>query len=306
MYRSNSLRHLLDLHLLDLHLLGRHLLGRHLLGRPDRHRRLLLALPSRKLEKQTGHEKNGGDSKVDLNRAGTPLIEIVTHPDLRSGEEVYEYLTELKANMRYVGVSECDMEKGELRCDVNISVRPKGREELGTKVEIKNLNSFKFARSALEYEFERQVEEIKKGGTIVQETRLYDADRVKTIPMRSKEEAHDYRYFLEPDLPPIVITKDWEARIRKEVPELPRPRLQRFQKEYGLSEDHAAVLTAQRELADYFEACAKLHDKPKKVANWVRNDLMKIAGTTAEVVVTESAGQINLLDEFTIAIQNPR
>ncbi len=171
---------------------------------------------------------------VDLNRTGTPLIEIVSEPDMRSSDEAYAYLTELKLRMQYVGVSACDMEKGQLRCDANVSIRPRGQERLGTKVEIKNLNSFRFLKMALEHEIARQIELVEKGGTVVQETRLYDPDRDETASMRSKEHAHDYRYVPEPDLLPLAIGTAWRERLRAEMPELPQVKRARFTGEFGL------------------------------------------------------------------------
>jgi aspartyl-tRNA(Asn)/glutamyl-tRNA(Gln) amidotransferase subunit B len=213
---------------------------------------------------------------VDLNRTGVPLVEIVTRPDLRSADEVYQYMTALRTILVYAGVSDCDMEKGELRCDVNLSVRPRGQEAFGTKTEIKNLNSFKFAKAALEYEFARHVRALEAGERIVMETRLWDTEKNVTRPMRSKEEAHDYRYFPEPDLPPLRVTEEFVAAIRATLPELPAAKRARFQKEYGLGDYDAKVLAASREMSDFFERAAKLSGKPKPVANWLVNELNKI------------------------------
>ncbi len=173
---------------------------------------------------------------VDLNRSGTPLIEIVSEPDIRSSEEAYAYLTELKLVMQYIGVSECDMEKGQLRCDANVSVRPRGAEKFGTKAEVKNLNSFRFAKMALDYEVARQVALIESGGRVEQETRLYNVETGETVGMRSKEHAHDYRYFPEPDLAPLQVSDVWLASIRDAMPELPADRRSRFIEKYGLRE----------------------------------------------------------------------
>src|SRR5215470_14526062 len=181
---------------------------------------------------------------VDLNRSGTPLIEIVSEPDMRSSDDAYEYLTELKQVMQYVGVSECDMEKGQLRCDANVSVRLKGAEKFGTKAEVKNLNSFRFAKMAVDYEIARQVGVLESGGKIVQETRLYNVATGETVGMRSKEHAHDYRYFPEPDLVPLQVSEAWLSRIRAEMPELPADKRARFIESYGLREYDAGVLTA--------------------------------------------------------------
>jgi aspartyl-tRNA(Asn)/glutamyl-tRNA(Gln) amidotransferase subunit B len=210
---------------------------------------------------------------VDLNRSGTPLIEIVSDPDLRSSDEAYAYLTELKQRLQYVEVSTCDMEKGHLRCDANVSVRPWGQQELGTKAEVKNLNSFRFLKMALDYEISRQVELIESGGRVEQESRLYNPDTNETVGMRSKEHAHDYRYFPEPDLVPLRIGEEWRERVRGEMPELPAARRARFIESYGLREYDADVLTAVRETGDYFEAAAAAAGDPRAAANWVMGDL---------------------------------
>src|SRR5689334_3282594 len=193
-------------------------------------------------------------SYVDLNRSGTPLIEIVSEPDMRSSDEAYAYLTEIKQTLQFVGVSTCDMEKGHLRCDANVSVRPCGAGKFGTKAEVKNLNSFRFLKQALDYEIARQVAVLESGGRVVQETRLYNADLGETFSMRSKEDAHDYRYFPEPDLMPLRISADWLNEIRSGMPELPGSRRARFIGEYGLREYDADVLNATRAVAEYFEA----------------------------------------------------
>ncbi|HYE99833.1 MAG TPA: Asp-tRNA(Asn)/Glu-tRNA(Gln) amidotransferase subunit GatB, partial [Planctomycetota bacterium] len=201
------------------------------------------------LEEDAGkliHEENGARSFVDLNRTGSPLVEIVTQPDLRSSEEGYQYMTALRTILVAAGVSDCDMEKGELRCDVNLSVRRKGAAQLGTKVEVKNLNSFKFAKAAMEYEFARQAKAVEAGERIVQETRLWDVDRGMTRTMRTKEEAHDYRYFPEPDLPPVRVPSEWIEQVRAQLPELPAAKRARFQKDYGLSDYDARVLSGDR------------------------------------------------------------
>src|SRR5579872_99927 len=210
---------------------------------------------------------------VDLNRCGTPLIEIVSEPDIRSSDEAYAYLSEVKQVLQYVQVSTCDMEKGHLRCDANVSVRLKGAEKFGTKAEVKNLNSFRFAKMALDYEIARQVALIEGGGRVVQETRLYDPDLGETAGMRSKEEAHDYRYFPEPDLVPLRIGAEWLAGIESTMPELPGRMRTRFLADYGLSEYDADVLTASRATADYFETAARVSGNPKMAANWVMGDL---------------------------------
>jgi len=211
---------------------------------------------------------------IDLNRTGVPLIEIVSEPDIGTPDEAYEYLTRLKEIILYTGVSDCNMEEGSLRCDANVSVRPRGQKELGTKAEIKNVNSFRFIREALVYEIARQVEVIESGGKIIQETRLYNSHEGKTYSMRSKEQAHDYRYFPEPDLLPLVVDEKWKAEITKTLPELPEARRLRLVKEYGITEYDAHVLTVSKALADQFEAAAKAAKNPKRVANLVQGELM--------------------------------
>src|SRR6266702_2847105 len=187
---------------------------------------------------------------IDLNRTGVPLAEIVSEPDMRSPDEAYEYLTRLKEIILYTGVSDCNMEEGSLRCDANISVRPRGQKEFGTKTEVKNVNSFRFIRQALEYEIERHVSVIESGGKITQETRLYNANEGRTYGMRSKEQAHDYRYFPEPDLLPLVVGEKWRSEIRALVPELPEARRERMIADYGITEKDARVLTSSKALAD--------------------------------------------------------
>jgi aspartyl-tRNA(Asn)/glutamyl-tRNA(Gln) amidotransferase subunit B len=211
---------------------------------------------------------------IDLNRTGVPLIEIVSEPDLASPDEAYEYLTRLKEIILYTGVSDCNMEEGSLRCDANVSVRPRGQNELGTKAEIKNVNSFRFIREALIYEIARQVKVVEGGGKIAQETRLYNAQEGKTYSMRSKEQAHDYRYFPEPDLLPLVVDGKWKSAIAKTLPELPEARRARLVKDYGITPYDAQVLTVAKSLADQFEAAAKAANNPKRVANLVQSELM--------------------------------
>jgi aspartyl-tRNA(Asn)/glutamyl-tRNA(Gln) amidotransferase subunit B len=234
---------------------------------------------------------------VDLNRTGTPLIEIVTEPDMRSSTEAYAFLTELKQAMQYLGVSACDMEKGQLRCDANVSVRLKGAGKFGTKAEVKNLNSFRFLKQALDYEIARQVAVLESGGRVEQETRLYDPDRDETFGMRSKEHAHDYRYFPEPDLVPLRVGDEWMARIQAESAELPADRRARFINDYGLREYDAQVLTATRDLSDFFEATAKASGDPRAAANWVMGDLaasLNAAGKdiTASPVTPQRLGEL--------------
>jgi aspartyl-tRNA(Asn)/glutamyl-tRNA(Gln) amidotransferase subunit B len=223
------------------------------------------------------HEVPGGasdSSYIDLNRTGSPLIEIVSDPDLSTPDEAWEYLTRLKEIILYTGVSDCNMEEGSLRCDANVSVRPRGRQELGTKVEIKNVNSFRFVRQALEYEIERQMNVLADGGSIAQETRLFNADEGRTYGMRSKEHAHDYRYFPEPDLLPLIVDREWQAAIREHMPELPEARRRRMIADYGLTEGDASTLTGTRTLADQFEEAARAARNPKRVANLVQSELL--------------------------------
>ncbi len=231
------------------------------------------------LEEDAGKSMHEGfpdsdSSYIDLNRSGVPLIEIVSEPDIASPDEAYEYLTRLKEIILFTGVSDCNMEEGSLRCDANVSVRPRGQKEFGTKTEVKNVNSFRFIREALEYEIERQIEVIESGGRIEQETRLYDAHEGKTYGMRSKEQAHDYRYFPEPDLLPLVVDADWQAKIRARLPELPEAMRQRFVTQYGITEYDAGVLTASRTLAQQFEEAARAAKNPKRVANLVQSEML--------------------------------
>ncbi len=210
---------------------------------------------------------------VDLNRSGTPLIEIVSEPDMRSSDEAYAYLTAIKEILQFVDVSTCDMEKGHLRCDANVSVMLNGAEQFGTKAEVKNLNSFRFLKMALDHEIERQVEIVESGGRVMQESRLFNVNTGETATMRSKESAHDYRYFPEPDLVPLRISDAWMAEVRNATPELPAARRARFQEAYGLSDYNAQVLTAERALGDYFEKAAGASTDPKAAANWIMGDL---------------------------------
>jgi aspartyl-tRNA(Asn)/glutamyl-tRNA(Gln) amidotransferase subunit B len=211
---------------------------------------------------------------IDLNRSGVPLIEIVSEPEIASPDQAYEYLTRLKEIILYTGVSDCNMEEGSLRCDANVSVRRRGQKEFGTKAEVKNVNSFRFIRQALEYEIERHIGVLESGGRIAQETRLYNSQEGKTYSMRSKEQAHDYRYFPEPDLLPLVVDEKWQAAVRATLPELPEARRQRMVADYGITEYDAQVLAQTQSLADQFEAAAKAAKNPKRVANLVQSELM--------------------------------
>ena len=221
------------------------------------------------------HDSGGGHSLVDLNRAGVPLMEIVSEPDMRSPGEAGAYLRTLRSTLQYLEVCDGNMEEGSFRCDANVSLRTPGDRALGVKVEIKNLNSFKAVEKALEYEIGRQGRVLSEGGAVEQETRLWDADREVTRSMRSKEDAHDYRYFPDPDLLPLVIDDRWVAEIRATLPELARGRRDRFLDEYGLSEYDAEVLTQRRDVADYFEAAVRAHPNPKAICNWLMGDLFR-------------------------------
>ncbi len=233
------------------------------------------------LEEDAGKSIHGenlgrpGKSYVDYNRTGVPLIEIVSEPDLRSPAEAREYLVQLKAILDYAEVSDVNMEEGSLRCDANVSLRPVGQAELGTRTELKNINSFKFVQKALEYEIERQAKILDQGDAVVQETRLYDSAKGVTFPMRSKEEAHDYRYFPEPDLVPTVCDAAWIDSVRQSLPEMPEQKRDRFVREYEIPEYDAGVLTTSKALADYFETCVKLFPQPKTVSNWIMGDLLR-------------------------------
>lgn len=253
------------------------------------------------------HDPDRSRSMVDFNRTGTPLIEIVSEPDLRSPEEAGAYLRQLRAILRYLGISDGNMEEGSFRCDANVSIRPVGSDVLGTRTELKNLNSFKFVESALAYEIKRQKGVLADGGRVVQETRLYDSAQNRTISMRGKEEAHDYRYFPDPDLVPLVIEEEWIERVKAGLPELPDARKKRFVAEYELSEYDADVLTAARELADYFEDCAGGVKTPKTAANWIMGELMSAlnaGGLTIEdspVSANRLAELISLIEADTIS-----
>ena len=247
---------------------------------PSQGRKKKIGITRVHLEEDAGKSLHEGfpdsDEKtaIDLNRTGVPLIEIVSEPDIATPDEAYEYLTRLKEIILYTGVSDCNMEEGSLRCDANISVRPRGQAEFGTKTEIKNVNSFRFIREALEYEIGRQIDVIDSGGKITQETRLYNASEGKTYGMRSKEQAHDYRYFPEPDLLPLVVDEKWKAEIARALSELPETRRARMVKEYGITEYDSQVLTFSKSLADQFEQAARAAKNPKRVANLVQSELM--------------------------------
>jgi aspartyl-tRNA(Asn)/glutamyl-tRNA(Gln) amidotransferase subunit B len=254
-----------------------------------------------------GFADSNSRTYLDLNRCGTPLIEIVSEPDIRTPDEAFEYLTRLKEILLYTGVSDCNMEEGSLRCDANVSVRLKGAPKFGTKAEVKNVNSFRYIRAALEYEIERQIELIESGGRVVQETRLWNASEGRTYSMRSKEQAHDYRYFPEPDLPPLTLTPETILQRSTELPELPEARRARMISEYDLSEQDARTLTASREFADRFEAAAKTAKNPRRVVNVLLSEVggrLKALGTEQEQSPVSMAGIVlaaDLLDEGKIS-----
>jgi len=233
------------------------------------------------LEEDAGKLIHSLDSKVplsyvDLNRAGTPLIEIVSEPDIRSSEEAYYYLLTLKNILRYIDVSDCNMEEGSLRCDANVSIRLKGEQGFRTRVEIKNLNSFKAVKAAIDYEVEWQKDQYERGLSFSQMTKLWDANLLKTIPMRTKEMAHDYRYFPDPDLPPVLISKDYVEELRKNLPELPKAKKQRYVQTLGLPDYDAEVLTSEKEIAEYFEKVVEICKDAKKASNWVKDEILGI------------------------------
>ncbi len=223
-------------------------------------------------------------SHVDLNRAGTPLIEIVSEPDMRSSAEAGEYLRQIRSTLIYCEVCDGNMEEGSLRCDANVSIRPVGQEKFGTKVELKNINSFRFVEKAIEYEVERQKAALASGEPIVQETRLWDSAKGITVSMRSKEMAHDYRYFPDPDLVPLILDEAWIEKVRASIPELAKARAARFITQYQIPEYDAAVLTVEKPLADYFEDAIKIYNQPKKISNWIMTELLReLKNTNKEI-----------------------
>ncbi|MFA5072581.1 MAG: Asp-tRNA(Asn)/Glu-tRNA(Gln) amidotransferase subunit GatB [Nitrospirota bacterium] len=264
------------------------------------------------LEEDAGknvHIGDGSASLVDLNRAGTPLMEIVSEPDIRTSDEAVEYLKKLRAILRSIEVSDGDMEKGNFRCDANVSIRPIGAKEFGTRTEIKNVNSFKFVQKALEYEIKRQTQILDDGGRVIQETRLFDSSKGVTFSMRSKEEAHDYRYFPDPDLVPLVVSKEMIESIRPSIPELPDPKRERFVSAYGLPEYDAGLLTQDRDMAAYFEKAASLSGQPKTVSNWMMGELMRLLNADNKdinecpISPEKLSGMIKLIDAGTISIK---
>ncbi len=269
-----------------------------------------IAITRAHLEEDAGksdHEAFQGVSGIDLNRAGTPLLEIVSEPDLRSPKEAIAYMKKLHTLVRYLDICDGNMQEGSFRCDANISIRPLGQEELGTRTELKNLNSFRFVERALNIEIERQIDVIESGGKVVQETRLYDADKNETRPMRSKEDANDYRYFPDPDLLPVVIEPAFLDEIKTALPELPDDKKQRFMQQYGLSLYDASTLIGSRELADYFEETLKASGGEAKLcANWVIGDLTGLLNKhnleigDSKISATQLAGMLRRLSDKTI------
>ncbi len=253
------------------------------------------------------HTIGSGESGVDFNRSGVPLLEIVTEPDIRSADEAYAYLTALKQILLFLEVSDCNMEEGSLRAEANVSIRPVGSAEFGTKTEIKNVASFSFTQKAIQYEIARQTQVLNEGGRIIQETRGWDDRLGVTVPQRVKESAHDYRYFPEPDLPPLAVDEAWEARIREGLPELPAARVARFQSQYDLSAYDAGVLTATRALADYFEATVDAGAPAKKAANWIMGDLQALLTKAnieiedCKVSASDLAEMIGLIEDGTLS-----
>ena len=267
------------------------------------------------LEEDAGksvHVAGMNGSRVDLNRAGTPLLEIVTEPDLRSADEVVAYLKGLRDVLMYLEVCDGNMDEGSFRCEPNLSLRPLGQKEFGTKVELKNINSFKFVKDAIEYEIKRQTKVLKEGGKINQETRLWNLERGETAVMRSKEEAHDYRYFPDPDLVPLKLEKEWIEGFRSSVPELPAARRSRFVSKFGLPDSNVAVLTASTGIANYFEDCVKLYNQPKTVSNWVMGELtreLNNSGTDVSASPVSPERLVSLLqmvDKGTISLKVAR
>ena len=280
-------------------------------GRPVEWKAKRFGITRAHIEEDAGksiHEiGNPEKSHVDLNRAGTPLLEIVSEPDFRSSWEAYDYVSFLRRTLQYIDVCDGNMEEGNLRCDANVSVRRSGEQKLGTKVEIKNVNSLRFLQKAIEYEIERQITVLETGGRIVQETRLWSERENKTYTMRTKEDAHDYRYFPDPDLPPLEVGAEWIEQLQATLPELPEARRRRFIGDYELTADEASTLTAQREMADYFEATAKAAANHRAAANWILTELQReLKNAGIEIAACKSSAAdlgalIRLIDDGTIS-----
>jgi aspartyl-tRNA(Asn)/glutamyl-tRNA(Gln) amidotransferase subunit B len=253
------------------------------------------------------HEGSGNYSFVDLNRTGVPLMEIVSEPDIRSPKEAVEYMKKLRSIVRYLGVCDGNLEQGSFRCDANVSVRPEGQKEFGTRAEVKNINSFRYVEKAIEYEIKRQIRVIEGGGKVVQETRLWDANKGITESMRSKEEAHDYRYFPDPDLVPVTVEQAWIDELHASLPELPDAKRHRFASDYGLPEYDADLLTAERATAEWFEEAVKAGGQPKAVSNWIMGDLMKLLNEENKsmdecpIRPAQLAGMLQLIDSGMIS-----
>ena len=254
-----------------------------------------------------GHDPHRPISRVDFNRTGVPLIEIVSEPDIRAPEAAGAYLRQLRAVVRYLGICDGNLEEGSFRCDANVSIRPRQTETFGTRTELKNLNSFKHVEKALQYEIDRQKEVLLDGGKVIQETRLWDPQKNRTHSMRGKEEAHDYRYFPDPDLLPLVIDADWIERVKTRLPELPADKKQRFIADYDLPSYDADILTSDRDLAEYFEACLQDFNQPKAISNWIMGSLLgllKAAGKSIEqapISASDLAELLKLVDDGTIS-----
>lgn len=282
-------------------------------GHPVEWRPKKIAITRLHLEEDAGKNVHEGlpdvdrYSYIDLNRAGIPLAEIVTEPDFRTSWEAYDYVNHVRRALQWVGASEADMEKGNLRCEANVSVRPLGDDKFGTKSELKNLNSVRFMQRAIEFEVERQIRVLESGGRLRQETRLWDDRLMETRPMRSKEEAHDYRYFPEPDLPPLRVSAEFVASVRASMPELPEARRKRFMEQYGLTFSDASQLTSERSLADYYEKAAEASGNPRGTANWLRSELLReleaanLPASASPVPPTELGALVRLIDEEKIS-----
>jgi aspartyl-tRNA(Asn)/glutamyl-tRNA(Gln) amidotransferase subunit B len=262
------------------------------------------------MEEDAGKNIHGGAANysfIDLNRAGVPLMEIVSEPDVRSPAEAVEFMKKLRTILRYLGVCDGNMEQGSLRCDANVSIRPVGQKEYGIRTEVKNINSFRFVEKALDYEIRRQTKVLEDGGKVIQETRLWDSETGTTQSMRGKEEAHDYRYFPEPDLVPIMVEQEWIGGIKSSLPELPGIKMERFVSAYGLPEEDADFLASEKPLADWFEDAVKLGGQPKTVANWVKGDLMRLLNEdnksieNSTVKPKQLVEMLNLIEKGTIS-----